>query len=185
MSTPSTPSQHHKPHHQTWTRDGFLISTDPSLISIPALTSAFAQEWMYWAKPLPAEAMQAMVDKSLCFGLYTPTPMTETPVVNPSGGGEKSDSDPISRLKASESGARPTTRVPHEQHIHLPHRLRPPNNRQRDLRVPNRRVHPPRMARFRTREMASRLRAGGTRENAASETKYADHGEGRASGGVL
>ena len=104
MSTPSSSSsqQHHKPHHQTWTRDGFLISTDPSLISIPALTSAFAQEWMYWAKPLPAEAMQAMVDKSLCFGLYTPTPMAESTVTatgTASTTSQKSDIDPIARIK--------------------------------------------------------------------------------------
>jgi ribosomal protein S18 acetylase RimI-like enzyme len=107
MSTSSSSSHHHKPHQQTWTRDGFLISTDPSLISIPALTSAFAQEWMYWAKPLAAEAMQAMVDKSLCFGLYTPTPMT--PVADP--GGEKSDSsDPIARIK-TESERPPASRT--------------------------------------------------------------------------
>lgn len=48
----------------------FLISTDPALVSIPALMDAFGQEYFYWSKPLPAEDMQRMVDTSMCFGLY-------------------------------------------------------------------------------------------------------------------
>ena len=106
----SAPSPHQT--HQTWTRDGFLISTDPSLISIPALTSAFAQEWMYWAKPLPTEAMKAMVENSLCFGLYTPTPMAAVSSASVGEDNEstatatttsqRSEADPVSRLKASE-----------------------------------------------------------------------------------
>jgi GNAT superfamily N-acetyltransferase len=72
MTTPGTTTP--PKIHQTWTRDGFLLSTDPSLIDIAALTSAFDQPFLYWAKPLPAEAMKTMVENSLCFGLYTPTP---------------------------------------------------------------------------------------------------------------
>lgn len=63
------------PQYRAWTRDGFLISTDPSLIPIPALTKAFASEDMYWAKPLPEPAMKKMIDNSLCFGLYASTPL--------------------------------------------------------------------------------------------------------------
>jgi ribosomal protein S18 acetylase RimI-like enzyme len=75
MSTPNTSAsktaslQHE--NHRTWTRDGFLISTDPSLIEVQSLSDAFAQEWMYWAKPLPHSAMMAMIQNSLNFGLYT------------------------------------------------------------------------------------------------------------------
>jgi len=96
MSTanaPDPPTLHHE-KHKTWTRDGFLVSTDPSLISIQALSSAFEQDWMYWAKPLPPDAMKAMVHNSLCFGLYTPTP--QTPAAT-------NRADPISSLKMSET----------------------------------------------------------------------------------
>ncbi|KEF55204.1 uncharacterized protein A1O9_08858 [Exophiala aquamarina CBS 119918] len=59
---------------RTWTRDGFLISTDTSLIPIAALTEAFNSEQMYWAKGLSEHAMREMLSHSLCFGLYSPTP---------------------------------------------------------------------------------------------------------------
>lgn len=62
------------PTLKTWTRDGFLISTDPSLIPIPALTQAFDSDQLYWAKALSEPAMRKMLDNSLCFGLYSPTP---------------------------------------------------------------------------------------------------------------
>ncbi|KAK7883415.1 hypothetical protein LTR67_011237 [Exophiala xenobiotica] len=60
--------------HRTWTRDGFLISTDPSLVSVPALQQAFDSEEIYWARSMPESAMRAMVDNSLVFGVYSPTP---------------------------------------------------------------------------------------------------------------
>ena len=65
------PSSH--PKHRTWTRDGFLISTDPSLIPLQALNAAFASDMLYWAKPIPEDAMRSMLDNSLSFGLYSPT----------------------------------------------------------------------------------------------------------------
>ncbi|PGH34534.1 hypothetical protein GX50_02617 [[Emmonsia] crescens] len=52
------------------TTEEYIISTDPSLISLSALDNAFAQEYMYWAKPLPASILKDMVDRSLCFGVY-------------------------------------------------------------------------------------------------------------------
>ncbi|KAK5443462.1 hypothetical protein LTS15_010607 [Exophiala xenobiotica] len=60
--------------HRTWTRDGFLISTDPSLVPIPALQQAFDSEEIYWARSMPESAMRAMLDNSLVFGVYSPTP---------------------------------------------------------------------------------------------------------------
>ena len=55
-----------------WLRDGFVVTTDRSMVSIPALSQAFAMESMYWAKALPEDAMKAMVANSLCFTLLTP-----------------------------------------------------------------------------------------------------------------
>lgn len=59
--------------HRTWTRDGFLISTDPSLIPLSTLNDAFASDALYWAKGLPEKALRATLDGSLSFGLYSPT----------------------------------------------------------------------------------------------------------------
>jgi hypothetical protein len=58
------------PQIQEWRREGFLISTNNALLSIEALTKAFAGEAMHWATPLPAPAMKAMLDSSKNFGLY-------------------------------------------------------------------------------------------------------------------
>ncbi|RDW58967.1 uncharacterized protein DSM5745_11173 [Aspergillus mulundensis] len=66
MSLPQTPKQ--------WTKQSnnqsFLISTDKTLLSLPAINTAFASDAIYWANPLPDESLQAMIDNSFCFGLY-------------------------------------------------------------------------------------------------------------------
>ena len=59
-----------KLQHRTWTKDAYLISTDPSLIPITTLNTAFASEDVYWAKPLPEQVMRETLQNSLCFGLY-------------------------------------------------------------------------------------------------------------------
>ncbi|KAJ9605493.1 hypothetical protein H2200_010150 [Cladophialophora chaetospira] len=59
---------------RTWARDGFLVSTDTTLIPIDALNKAFGSEAIYWASSLPEPAMREMLDNCLCFGLYSPTP---------------------------------------------------------------------------------------------------------------
>ncbi|EXJ54186.1 hypothetical protein A1O7_09523 [Cladophialophora yegresii CBS 114405] len=64
---------------RSWTRDGFLISTDSSLIPIQDLNEAFASDALYWASPLPDPVMQDMLDNCLCFGLYSPTPAPPAP----------------------------------------------------------------------------------------------------------
>ncbi|OAT10819.1 GNAT family N-acetyltransferase [Blastomyces gilchristii SLH14081] len=51
-------------------KEKYVISTDPSIISLSALTDAFNQEHMYWVKPLPAPVLKDMIDRSLCFGVY-------------------------------------------------------------------------------------------------------------------
>lgn len=97
-------------HHHTWTRDGFLISTDPSLIPIQSLNAAFASPMCYWAKPLPEDAMRSMLSTSLNFGLYSPT--STLPPTN-----DDSLSDPSNPQDASQ--------VLHEIAEHLPHSTQP------------------------------------------------------------
>jgi ribosomal protein S18 acetylase RimI-like enzyme len=67
-----------KHHHQTWSRESYLISTDPSLIPIAKLNAFFASKDVYWATPLPEEVMQQMLQSSLCFGLFSAEPETPT-----------------------------------------------------------------------------------------------------------
>ncbi|SPO07022.1 related to GNAT family N-acetyltransferase [Cephalotrichum gorgonifer] len=55
---------------RSWKKDGFLISTDPSLFPIQSLIDVFDSKEFYWSKAMPAEAMREMLDNSLCFGLY-------------------------------------------------------------------------------------------------------------------
>ncbi|KAL6241597.1 hypothetical protein RBB50_011378 [Rhinocladiella similis] len=69
----SSSNTSHKAQHKEWTREGFLISTDQSLIDITALQRAFDSEDVYWAKSLPEANMRTMIESSLCFGLYSLT----------------------------------------------------------------------------------------------------------------
>ncbi|KAG0648412.1 N-acetyl transferase [Hyphodiscus hymeniophilus] len=56
--------------HQTWSKDQYTISTDPSLIPVKRLNEAFASDDMYWAIPSPDSVLRETLDGSLCFGLY-------------------------------------------------------------------------------------------------------------------
>lgn len=47
-----------------------MISTDSSLIPIKKLNEAFAGSDVYWALPMPDDAMRETLENSLCFGLY-------------------------------------------------------------------------------------------------------------------
>lgn len=55
-----------------WTKESYLVSTDPSKIPVKELMEAFASETFYWATPVPEHAMRTLIDNSLCFGLYQP-----------------------------------------------------------------------------------------------------------------
>jgi GNAT superfamily N-acetyltransferase len=55
---------------KTWTKGPHLISTDPTLIPTTTLNTWFASKEVYWAKPMPEEAMRQTLQNSLCFGLY-------------------------------------------------------------------------------------------------------------------
>lgn len=59
-----------KAQHRTWRKDQYLISTDPSMVPVPELNAAFASDTVYWADPLPEDAMRETLNNSLCFGLY-------------------------------------------------------------------------------------------------------------------
>jgi ribosomal protein S18 acetylase RimI-like enzyme len=65
-----------KIQHRTWSRDNYLISTDPFLIPIPKLNAYFASEDVYWCSSLPEDAMLEMLQNSLCFGLFQNVPRT-------------------------------------------------------------------------------------------------------------
>jgi GNAT superfamily N-acetyltransferase len=56
---------------QEWHRDGFIVTTDRSLISISALNAAFSSKAMYWAKAYPEPVMRAIIDNSCCFSLLS------------------------------------------------------------------------------------------------------------------
>ncbi|KAJ5770698.1 uncharacterized protein N7511_002749 [Penicillium nucicola] len=60
--------------HKTWTKDEYEISMNPNLIPVQTLNTWFASKEVYWAKPMPEEAMQATLQNSLCFGLYHRSP---------------------------------------------------------------------------------------------------------------
>lgn len=92
---------------KTWTRDGFLISTDTSLIPLPALNQALGSEDIYWAKALPEPVLRDMLDNSLCFGLYSPTPSPPPPGPDP----DAPASDPAETLHEIASSLRPEMRT--------------------------------------------------------------------------
>ncbi|KAL3422972.1 putative GNAT family N-acetyltransferase [Phlyctema vagabunda] len=54
----------------SWTRDGYYISTKPSDIPIEKLNAYFASDLLYWAKPLSEAAMRETLESSIPFGLY-------------------------------------------------------------------------------------------------------------------
>lgn len=69
---------------RTWTKGEYFISTNPSLVPIPALSEAFDSDDFYWANAIPAPAMVEMLENSLCFGLYqTPSQATDAESAKP------------------------------------------------------------------------------------------------------
>jgi GNAT superfamily N-acetyltransferase len=68
-----------------WTKDQFLVSTDPSLIPIPDLIDAFNSKEVYWANASSPEAMKEMVENSLNFSVYD----QQTPPSNGSANGSQ------------------------------------------------------------------------------------------------
>jgi ribosomal protein S18 acetylase RimI-like enzyme len=56
---------------QEWRREGLVVTTDRSLISIPALNAAFASKDLYWTQAYPEPVMRAIIDNSCCFSLLS------------------------------------------------------------------------------------------------------------------
>ncbi|UPK95926.1 hypothetical protein LCI18_006861 [Fusarium solani-melongenae] len=64
--------------NRTWTKGSYLISTDQTLLPIQKLQEVFTSDDLYWAKPLPGDAMREMLESSLCFGLYEQSQSNKT-----------------------------------------------------------------------------------------------------------
>ena len=56
--------------HFEHVRDHYLISTNPSLLSLSAINTAFATSEMWWCNALPEDELRVCLENSLCFGLY-------------------------------------------------------------------------------------------------------------------
>jgi GNAT superfamily N-acetyltransferase len=54
----------------TWERDGYLISTDPSLLDRDLIHSFLRTA--YWSPNVPRDVVERSIDHSLVFGLYDP-----------------------------------------------------------------------------------------------------------------
>lgn len=54
-----------------WQREGFLVSTDRSLIDLEALNAALASDEIPWGTALPEDELKLMVDRSVNFAVYT------------------------------------------------------------------------------------------------------------------
>ncbi|OJJ65686.1 hypothetical protein ASPBRDRAFT_139605 [Aspergillus brasiliensis CBS 101740] len=65
---------------ESWRRDGYLVSTDPSLLQVHAINAALGSDMVWWAGQLPADALKRALDGSLCFGLYQEAPSYNTPL---------------------------------------------------------------------------------------------------------
>ena len=53
-----------------WYKDNFVISTNKSLLQPEAINAALDSDLLWWAKALPENQLQTMLDNTLCFGLY-------------------------------------------------------------------------------------------------------------------
>lgn len=65
--------------HKTWTYgDGaartYLCSTDPGLLQLDALNAALGSDMLWWAKALPEDRLQTLVNNCLIIGLYSLEP---------------------------------------------------------------------------------------------------------------
>ncbi|KAL4788197.1 hypothetical protein BJX76DRAFT_353494 [Aspergillus varians] len=80
-----------------WTKQSksqsFLISTDRSLLSLPAINAAFASDFIYWAASFPEDVLQGVINSSFCFGLYEKT-TSSPPLDTTSSARTESESEP-------------------------------------------------------------------------------------------
>jgi len=62
------------------TRSNYLISSSPSLLSLPAIHAAFASKDLYWCTPLSDSALRTTLENSYCLGLYIQTAPPDHPI---------------------------------------------------------------------------------------------------------
>ena len=55
---------------RSWVKDGYLVSSDQSLLQLEAINEALASDLMWWTQRLPDDTLKTMVESSLCLGLY-------------------------------------------------------------------------------------------------------------------
>ncbi|KAH7018385.1 uncharacterized protein B0I36DRAFT_335862 [Microdochium trichocladiopsis] len=80
---------------RTWRKDDFVISTDPSLFPISALSEVFNSEGFYWANAPTPEAMRELLENSLSFGLYQLNEQSKGPESSPASGTEATDHEKL------------------------------------------------------------------------------------------
>ena len=51
-----------------WRRDGYLISTDASMLDLEVIHSYLSRS--YWAAGVPEDVVRRSIENSLCFGVY-------------------------------------------------------------------------------------------------------------------
>ncbi|EEY21759.1 conserved hypothetical protein [Verticillium alfalfae VaMs.102] len=55
---------------RSWYRDGYMVSTNRSLVQLDALNAALDSDVLWWSQALPEEALRKMVNHSLCIAVY-------------------------------------------------------------------------------------------------------------------
>ena len=70
LPTPSSDFKAPTEVHE-WHRDGFIVTTDRSLISLSSLSAAFSSKAMYWTNAYPDPVMRVIIDNSCCFSLLS------------------------------------------------------------------------------------------------------------------
>lgn len=86
---------------QSWQKPGFIISTDKTLLSVPAINHAFGLDLVYWTNPVPEEILRGIIDNSFCLGLYEIGDLSSDVNANTSTG--KSSPLPLSSESTSNS----------------------------------------------------------------------------------
>lgn len=62
------------------TRSHYLISSSPSLLSLPAINAAFASKDLYWCTALSDSTLRTTLENSYCLGLYMQTAPPDHPI---------------------------------------------------------------------------------------------------------
>jgi GNAT superfamily N-acetyltransferase len=65
--------------HREWTREGYLISTDPARLDLAAIHQYLSEE-SYWARNIPLPLLEKALAHSRCYGIYGSAPQA-----NPEG----------------------------------------------------------------------------------------------------